>query len=131
MGRYKVLGVNDDCDTCSHCGRTGLKLVVWLAAEGCDAEPVGRDCAARLLRTTAVRVQRAAETADRERAAAEAARVHEIGDVRSVRPFVVESVGQNGASVTTLALANGSKRLIEAWAAERWPHLMTTVRVAI
>lgn len=27
---FKVLGVNDDSDTCDCCGKTGLKKVVWI-----------------------------------------------------------------------------------------------------
>lgn len=28
--KYRVLGVNDDSDTCECCGKTGLKRVVWI-----------------------------------------------------------------------------------------------------
>lgn len=28
--RFKILGVNDDRDSCECCGRTGLKRVVWI-----------------------------------------------------------------------------------------------------
>lgn len=51
---YILKGINDDQDTCSKCGKTGLKRVYWLAAvdaDGVDHEPApyGSDCAARLL----------------------------------------------------------------------------------
>ena len=50
---YTVVGINDDEDTCSHCGRTNLKRVVWLAAHDDDGNVIstsfyGVDCAARL-----------------------------------------------------------------------------------
>lgn len=46
--RIKVLGVNDDRDTCQCCGKEGLKRVVWLAID--DSEPVhyGTTCAAKV-----------------------------------------------------------------------------------
>ena len=53
--RFTLLGVNDDHDTCSLCGRTNLKRVAWLAPldadgnEAGEAAPYGTDCAGALL----------------------------------------------------------------------------------
>lgn len=47
---FRVVGVNDDQDTCSHCGKTGLKSVVWLQNIQEQVEfPVGSSCAAKML----------------------------------------------------------------------------------
>jgi hypothetical protein len=131
---YKVLGTNSDHDTCDHCGKTNLKRVVWMV-EVIDGEagaprPIGCNCAALLLKVSSSRVERIAADADRERERAELAKVHEVGDVRSPRPWVVESVGGNGGSLTTLGYANGLRSLIEKWAAERWPNRELNVRLA-
>jgi hypothetical protein len=132
--RYKVLGVNDDHDTCNCCGKTGLKRVVWLAeldADGNrvgDPTAVGCNCAARMLRLTHTRLWNLALEADRRQAAEEANQVHLVGDERSVVDWIIESVGQNGASVQRLCLANGLKPMVEQWAAERFPHNEILVR---
>lgn len=49
--RYRCVGVNDEADACSHCGKTGLKRVAWLLdTEGADeAAPYGTTCAAYML----------------------------------------------------------------------------------
>lgn len=53
--KYRCVGVNDEADTCSQCGRTGLRRVAWLvplldgAADG-EVAPFGTTCAAHLLR---------------------------------------------------------------------------------
>lgn len=50
MTTYLYRGCNDEADTCSCCGRTGLKRVVWLEeADGGEAAPYGTTCAALLL----------------------------------------------------------------------------------
>lgn len=54
QNNYRVVGINDDESTCSHCGRTNLKRVVWLATLDTDGNTVttsfyGVDCAARLM----------------------------------------------------------------------------------
>jgi len=51
---YKIKGINNDTDTCSCCGKTGLKRVVWLEEiDGtADPAPYGTSCAARLLGMT-------------------------------------------------------------------------------
>lgn len=52
---YRLLGVNSDHDTCTACGRTGLKRVAWLVAldadgnEDGDAAAFGTDCAGKVL----------------------------------------------------------------------------------
>lgn len=52
---HRLLGVNDEADTCSQCGRRNLKRVAWLAeldADGNiagDAAPFGTDCAGAIL----------------------------------------------------------------------------------
>lgn len=53
--KYRLLGVNDDANTCTQCGRTNLKRVAWLAPldadgnEDGEAAAYGTDCAGRLL----------------------------------------------------------------------------------
>lgn len=53
--KFRIMGCNDDFDTCDCCGKTGLKRVVMLAPvdpdgnlEG-DPSPYGTSCAAKLL----------------------------------------------------------------------------------
>lgn len=47
---YKILGVNDDKDFCSCCGKQGLKKVVWLEhLESSEVNHFGTSCAAKLL----------------------------------------------------------------------------------
>lgn len=135
MRRLKVLGVNDDTDTCEVCGKTGLKRVVWLERLDADGNgesgpfAAGVDCAGKLLAWSAMKVQRTAEAADRARTEAERCKIHEIGDVRSVRPFVVESVSSQG-DPAFLAFANGRKSAVELWAQDRWPNACLNVRPA-
>ena len=52
--QYIIKGTNEDEDTCSHCGRTNLKRVTWLAVLDADGNEqqvahYGVDCAARLI----------------------------------------------------------------------------------
>jgi len=131
---YKVMGVNNDHDTCSCCGRTGLKRVVWLARVDVDGfvgtpEPVGTSCAAMLLRCTTTKVERLAVDADLERERQERNRVHEIGEARSVCNWIVESIGAQGQT-SPLTQANGLKNVVERWAAAKYPNLIVTVRKA-
>ena len=47
MNRYKVLGVNDDKDSCECCGKQGLKKVVWIEdTETQEIKHFGTTCAA-------------------------------------------------------------------------------------
>ena len=112
-----------------------MKRVVWLERLDRDGNgesgPIaaGVDCAGKLLRWSAAKVQRSAEAADRARAEAERTKIHEVGDVRSVRALVVESVSSQGVP-SFLAFANGLKSSVERWAEERWPNLCVDVRWA-
>ncbi len=45
----RVLGVNDDRDSCDCCGRQGLKKVVWLETAAGEVVAYGVGCAARAL----------------------------------------------------------------------------------
>jgi hypothetical protein len=53
--QYTLKGINDDQDTCSCCGKTGLKRVMWLMeldAEGNESGevfPMGTTCGAKKL----------------------------------------------------------------------------------
>lgn len=49
--RYRLMAVNDEASTCSCCGRTRLRRVVWLLDTylEIDPEPYGTTCAAHLL----------------------------------------------------------------------------------
>jgi hypothetical protein len=49
---YRIAAINDECETCSRCGKTGLKRVAWVFSEEDgpgSAAPVGLDCTAILL----------------------------------------------------------------------------------
>jgi hypothetical protein len=46
---FEVMAVNDESDTCSCCGKTRLKRVVWISEEGQDPSPFGTTCAAHAL----------------------------------------------------------------------------------
>lgn len=54
MKKYKIVGINDDMDTCMCCGKSGLKRVVWMVAIDPDGNPdgspehYGTTCAARI-----------------------------------------------------------------------------------
>ena len=133
--RYKVLGTNGDHDTCGRCGKTGLQRVVWLQAidaDGCDvgdAEPVGCNCAAKLMGRTSTQISRSAEQADRDAAKAARETVHPVGSDRSVVDWVIEAI--NGATVERMCLANGRLSLVRPWAESRFPGRMIDVRRAI
>lgn len=135
MAAFKVLGVNDDTDNCECCGRTGLKRVVWLERLDFDGNgdggpfAAGVDCAARLLRTTATRIKAAAIAADSRRETEERTRIHEVGEVRSVRAWVIESVSSHG-ECSTLCFANGLRPLVTKWAEDRFPNQCIDVRLA-
>jgi hypothetical protein len=45
----KLYGINDDSDTCSECGKTNLKRVMWIGSEDTDPAPYGTTCGAREL----------------------------------------------------------------------------------
>jgi hypothetical protein len=55
MITYRILGTNDDQDTCTLCGKTHLKKVVWLEALDSEGNPTGNiapygcDCAGQLV----------------------------------------------------------------------------------
>lgn len=67
MPRYKVLGVSDDESTCTRCGKSNLKRVVYLQ-DTVTGERVhyGVDCAADAMRIPAERVMARAKAADAE-----------------------------------------------------------------
>jgi hypothetical protein len=52
---YKLVGTNDDQDSCCCCGRSGLKRVMWLVPLDEDGNPAGEpehygtSCAAKML----------------------------------------------------------------------------------
>lgn len=129
MAAIKVLGINDDTDTCECCGRTGLKRVVWLERDESGPFAAGVDCAGKILRMSATRVHNAAVEADRKRKQDEENKIHEIGEVRSVRPWVVESVSSQG-ECSKICFANGLRSVIEKWAEEKFPTKHIHVRLA-
>lgn len=53
--KFKLVGTNDDANSCCCCGREGLKRVMWLVPLDCDGNPEGEaehfgtSCAARML----------------------------------------------------------------------------------
>ncbi len=137
MANFKVLGIDNDHTDCECCGKTGLKLTVILGRLDADrnvSEVVhfGRDCAARatLIRRTGAAMEVFAAEAQRAAEKAELTKIHEVGEERSVVTWVVESVGNNGGSITLLGFANGLKSVVEPWAATRWPNREIMVRKA-
>jgi len=49
---YRIAAINDEVETCSRCGKSGLKRVAWVyeAEEGpSTAAPVGLDCASIIM----------------------------------------------------------------------------------
>jgi hypothetical protein len=127
MQAFKLIGISDET-TCECCGKENLKLTVVLDrldAEGNGMEFVkfGRDCAARALkmRCTAGRMETLARNAEHEAKKKALNTVHNVGNDRSVINWIIESVGSNGGSFEFLALANGSRKLVEKWADEKFP----------
>lgn len=45
----KILGINDETNTCEHCGKTNLKRVVIIQLDSGEIVRYGVDCAARAL----------------------------------------------------------------------------------
>lgn len=45
----KLLGINDDADTCGVCGKSGLKRVMWIEREDGEIIQMGTTCGAREL----------------------------------------------------------------------------------
>jgi len=133
---FKIIGISDET-VCECCGKENLKLTVVLArldADGNEMEFVkfGRDCAAKATRQrkTAQAIENQARNAAAERERAERNKIHIVGEARSVRPFVVESVSSMG-DCTVLCLANGLKTAVEKWAEQRYPNKAINVRPAI
>lgn len=137
MQRYRILGTNQDQDSCECCGKTGLKKVVWLSELDADGNTTGKplavgcNCAAKLARIPTGRVERLATDADETARKAELAKVHEVGFDRSVCTWIIEAVGNNGGTMTALGFANGLKSVVEPWANVRWPNRELLVRKAI
>lgn len=132
--QFKVVGISDET-TCECCGKQDLKRTVVLArldSDGNEMEFVkfGRDCASRSLkiRCTAGRMETIARQAQHETDKAARNTVHNIGEVRSVINWIVESVGSNGGSFNFLAMANGSKAAVETWAESKFPTCSIQVR---
>lgn len=56
MSKYRITAINDEYDTCSLCGKPNLKKVAWVVEidnDGnviSDAQPVGMDCAGKMLK---------------------------------------------------------------------------------
>lgn len=115
----RVLGINDDVTTCECCGKCNLKCTVALDRDG-ETVYFGRACAARALKTTTTRIVRMAEDSTRQAEKEKRETVYEIGAVRSVVDWMVWTVGNNGGSVTLVALANGSKMEVIRWAESKW-----------
>jgi hypothetical protein len=67
MTQHVIKGTNDDVDTCSCCGRTNLKKVVWIAEiiDGVEQSPaaVGTTCASRMIRGSGGKVSKSEQNA--------------------------------------------------------------------
>lgn len=47
MNNFKILGINSDSDTCTICGKTGLKRVVCIETESGEVIYLGCECASK------------------------------------------------------------------------------------
>lgn len=117
----KILGTNSDHDTCNRCGKTGLKKVVWVEINGGESEPLGCECAARLMRVSSRKVWSKAKAADAAAKIAAKNIVHLIGCVRSVVNFYVSHVSDSGVA-TVICRANGSRKEVELWAENNYGY---------
>ena len=73
MTRFKVLGINDDRDTCDCCGKTGLKRVVWIEdTETLQVSCFGTSCAANPAKAFGLKkeIAKAVREYDKQQAAA-------------------------------------------------------------
>ncbi len=61
---WKVLGTNDDRETCECCGKTGLKRVVWLESEAGDVVAYGTESAARALQVRGTKAEKTRKFAE-------------------------------------------------------------------
>lgn len=52
---YQILGINQDSDNCSCCGKTNLNRVVWLKDSNGEINHYGTICAGRLIGNTRVK----------------------------------------------------------------------------
>lgn len=99
---YTLVGINDEADTCACCGKTGLKRVAWLLAEGADEpDPFGTTCAAHALRgREGAKPRYGAATKQLERALEEALRTAAARMVAEADfPEVTQNVNSYGVPV--------------------------------
>lgn len=117
----KILGTNSDHDTCNRCGKTNLKKVVWIEIDGGEPEPIGCECAARLVKKSGNKVWSMAHQADEQKKKDEKNKVNIIGENRSVVDWYVSRVYSSGQAVV-LCRANGSRKEVEKWAESKYSH---------
>lgn len=135
--RFKVLGIDRDRTDCECCGKTGLKLTVILGSLDADGNVMGqlwfgRDCAARAtrLRRTGAAMESLALQAQADRDRERRQRVHDVGSTCDT-VWILESIGQNGATITPLCQARGLRSEVERWAEKEFPNLIVNVRLPI
>lgn len=134
--RFKVLGIDRDRTDCDCCGKSNLKLTVMLGrldADGTVGEVLwfGRDCAARAtrLRRTGAAMETLASEAQRKADEEKRNAVVVVGTTCDAI-WIVESIGNNGGSVTKLRTARGLRSEVRAWAEKEYPHCEINVRKA-
>lgn len=137
MSRFKVLGIDRDHTDCECCGKQNLKLTVVLGRLDADKNVIevmrfGRDCAARAasIRRTGAAMEALAAEAQRAADEEKSRREVQVGDYRDAL-WVVESVGNNGGSMTRLCFARGLRSEVQTWAAKEYPWTELNVRKAI
>ena len=117
ISRYTVKGVNNDEETCSHCGRTNLKRVVWLSALDADGNEgtvahYGVDCAARLITSTGTK------TSGKE--------VHNLGKAINYAEKWVAHYGRDDyKALAAIASAVGVRYNVWAWVEGDIIHMKT------
>lgn len=138
MAGFKIMGITGDVDTCECCGKTGLKKTVILGVKDADGNVIdvrhyGANCAAEATRFRGTKrsIEKIAEQAQRDAEQAERNRVVIVNDNPLDVQWVVEAVYSNGGTLDRLCFAKGTKRAIEEWAHQQYPHKSINVRRAI
>lgn len=136
MQRFKVLGIDRDRTDCECCGRNNLKLTVILGSLDVDGNVqgrlwFGRDCAARAtrLRRTGAGMESLAQEAQRVADEERRNRIVPMPRTTCDAVWIVESIGQNGATAETLCWAKGTRSEVHAWAAREFPTHCINVRL--
>ena len=96
----KIVGINDEMDSCEVCGKTGLKRVVWIDDGEGNVVHVGTSCAARMLGNDAKSQKNAEKKWIDDNNAAAAAEVANSEEKRAFDKAVASAprIGVNGTT---------------------------------